>query len=207
MSLTVSATRTPYLPAPEGSHLARCYLLVDLGWQISSKYHTAEEKVLIGWELDTTIGDRPFVHLQQFTARLDRGTKLLELLEGWYNKRFTEAERTTFRLSTLIGQACYLTLKQTADYHDPLKRWAHVAHVAPLPKNFIYEEAYHQPVHFDLDTYTKDNFLALPEKIRSKINKNDLKKAANQLAASPAPLQNAAIMAEDSPPIAIFQEE
>lgn len=182
MSLTVSATRTPYLPAPEGSHLARCYLLVDLGLQASPKYHTAEEKVLIGWELDTTIGDKPFVHMQQYTARLDRGTRLLELLEGWYNKRFTEAERTAFRLQSLINQFCYLTLKHTPDDQDPLKRWAHVTHIAPLPKGFVYEAAYHPPVYFDLDTYTQDSFLALPEKIRIKINKNNLRKAEKQMA-------------------------
>jgi hypothetical protein len=207
MSLTVKATRTPFLPAPEGSHIARCYMVVDLGVQVNQKYNTAEEKVLIGWELDKYIGDRPFVHLQPYTARLDRGTKLLELLEGWYNKRFTKEECDDFRLSALIGQAGYLTLKQTADYHDPMKRWAQVAHIAPLPKNFVYEEAYHHPVHFDLDTYTRENFLALPEKIRSKINKSALKKAAEQLAAASAPVQNAAIMTEDSAQTAMVQEE
>ncbi len=184
MSLTVRATRPSFLLPPEGSHIARCYMVVDLGLQMSKKYGTAEEKILIGWELDQGTPSAPLIHLQAFTARLDRGTKLLQLLEGWYNKRFTEEECNAFRLSALIDQSCYLTLKHAPDYRDPFKQWAHVAHAAPLPQGVVYQNPVHPTVHFDFDSYSEANFLALPEKIRSKINKNDLKKAAQQLAST-----------------------
>ena len=48
--------------APEGTHLARCYQIIDLGTQHSEYYGKSSRKVLIGWELsDEHMTDgRPF---------------------------------------------------------------------------------------------------------------------------------------------------
>ena len=53
MSLTVANTGGDFKPAPAGSHLARCYRIIDLGTQkvVWKGTEKAMKKIIIGWEL------------------------------------------------------------------------------------------------------------------------------------------------------------
>ena len=50
MSLTVNGSSASSIePIAEGTHLAVCSMLIDLGMQYSEQYKNSSRKVLIGW--------------------------------------------------------------------------------------------------------------------------------------------------------------
>jgi hypothetical protein len=61
-----------YTLAPEGTHVARCVQMIDLGTQWSEAYQKASHKVLIGWELpNEPNGDGgPVIVFRRYTVSL-----------------------------------------------------------------------------------------------------------------------------------------
>lgn len=173
MSLTVKDNGKNFLPAPEGLHIARCYAVIDLGVQFNSYYHNYAPKVLMGWELPTTLlpNGKPFIHHQRYTASLTDSSHLRQLLESWRGRGFTPEELAGFHLKHVLGVTCYLSMT----HHAPLKSqpiYAHVAGICPLPDGIVCPDPVNPTHYFDLDEYSDEAYHALPERIRQKIQLN-----------------------------------
>jgi len=170
MSLTVKEHRN-FLPVPEGSHIARCCALIDLGMQYSKFYDNTLPKVTIGWELinKLTEEEKPYVHFQRYTASLNAKSFLRTLLEGWRGHSFTSAELTGFELKEFLGTYCYLTIQPVLNLQTQ-QRWLKVVAISPLPHTMSHPPAIHQLIYFDLDSYSERDYLSVPESIRKHIN-------------------------------------
>ena len=174
MSLILKENRT-FVPVPEGSHIARCYALIDLGMQYSKFYDNTLPKVMIGWELtDKLMSDgRPFIHFQRYTASLNEKSSLRALLEAWRGQSFTPEELGGFKLKKILGASCYLTIKQLPNLLMQ-QRWARVIAICPLPKLITCPMPINKLIYFDCDNYTESDYLSVPERIRKHINRSSV---------------------------------
>jgi hypothetical protein len=86
-------------PAPEGTHTARCFAVIDLGTQTSEwqGQQVSKRKVLLGFELpdelhtfDEKEGPKPFSIWSRFTASLHPKGQLRPMLEAWRGRAFTK---------------------------------------------------------------------------------------------------------------------
>lgn len=101
---------------PEGTYIARCYRVVDLGTQVSEFQGERKEqpKVLIGWELlddEVKMKDgRPFSTQKRYTASLHEKSQLRKDLQNWRGKRFTPEELEGFDLKNVLGTYCQMQI-------------------------------------------------------------------------------------------------
>lgn len=173
MSLTVKDNGGgDFQAAPQGLHIARCYAVIDCGLHLNKAFGNSSPKILIAWEIsDCLMPDgRPFAQMQSYTSSISPQSKLKALLEAWRGKRFSESERKGFKLQSLLGVPCYLTTKHVSNPHNPNQPWSSIISICKLPSTVSCPPPFNTPVHFDLDHYSEETYLKLPEGIRKRIN-------------------------------------
>lgn len=169
MSLTVNAnTTTTFEPVPQGTHLAVCCMLVDLGDQINKTYNKLQRKVLIGWEIpDETYDDKgtqkPKMVFNRYTASLNDGSALRRDLAAWRGRDFTPEELANFDLHNIVGRSCYVNIIHN-DYNGRL--YANISSIMALPKGTKGQQLAEPALVFDLDTASEDDIENLPEWIQ-----------------------------------------
>ena len=176
MSLLIKNNDEASTLIPEGKHVSRCYAIIDLGIQENKTYGTKSPKVLIGWELSNlcTLTGRPLTLMQPYTSVLNPKSALRKLLESWRGKCFSLEELHGFPLESMLGVACYLIVKHKHS-GGTNRIWPVVENALPFSTQEASPKLYHLPISFDLDYYTEDDYLSLPEFIRKKINTNQPK--------------------------------
>lgn len=191
MSLTLKEKTIPFLLPNEGLHIARCYLLVDLGNQFSQHYQNTLSKVLIGWEfpLELMGNGKPFIQLQRYTASITEKSTLRTLLESWRGRPFSKEERDGFKLREILGNSCYVITKQILNPKNN-QRWSKVISVCRLPESVNCPPLVNPLIHFDLDDYSESHYLAVPEWIRKIIHITDLKSVTESPTEHSTPLAN-----------------
>lgn len=169
---TAQSNRTP---APSGSHLARCYSVIDLGTQHNPQFGTSARKVMLQFELPTELhtfkeenGPEPFVVSREFSLSLSPKANLRPFLEGWRGRPFNEEELAKFDISVLAGQPCLINI-----IHDTKgdKTFANIASVMKLPKAMgECPPAHNKVIALSLDgDFNQEDYNNLPEWIRKKI--------------------------------------
>ena len=169
-----------YENPPCGSHIARCYSLVDLGTQ----QHTfgqetwAQRDVRISWELpgelmaglyNPDVKGKPFaVHLT-LKQSLHPKSRLRKILVGWRGRDFTKEEAASFDPKKLIGLACRVSLVQSQNGD-----FINVDSVAPLGKAEKCPKKVNAAVFFSLEPAEFDikSFGQLGEKTQERIKKS-----------------------------------
>jgi len=126
---------------PAGSHLARCYRIIDLGSQ-KTEYMgetKVQRKIMIGWELFgeddngqplQTDDGKPMAIFKNYTLSWSENATLRKDLQSWRNKPWTDAEAKRFDLKTILNGYCMLNV-----IHREVngKTYANVATVSPVP--------------------------------------------------------------------------
>jgi hypothetical protein len=126
---------------PTGSHVARCYRIVDLGSQ-KSEYMgetKVQRKIMIGWELFgedetgqplTTDDGKPMAIFKNYTLSWSENANLRKDLQAWRNKPWTDSEARRFDLKSILGAYCMLNV-----IHREVngKTYANVATISPIP--------------------------------------------------------------------------
>lgn len=175
MSLTVnSGSTSSYEPISEGTHLAVCNMLVDLGMQKSETYGTSSRKVLIGWEIpDETIqlddGPVPRNISQRYTASLNEKAILRRDLAAWRGRDFTDEELAAFDLKAIVGKSCFINVIHKS-YNG--KTYANIQNVMALPRGTAPGKLSEPPIVFDLDTAPLEDIEKLPKWIADIIKKS-----------------------------------
>lgn len=131
-----------FIPVPPGSHVARCYRIVDLGTQTTEYLGQIKHlrKVMFGWELHgednegkplVTEKGEPMAIFKNYTLSLNEKANLRLDLQSWRGKPFTDAEANRFDISVVLGQWCMLNVIHRPGKDD--KIFANVAGVSPIP--------------------------------------------------------------------------
>ena len=155
MSLTVNGSSASSIePIPEGTHLAVCSMLIDLGMQYSEQYKNSSRKVLIGWEIpEETIelddGPHPRTISKRYTASLNERSNLRADLAAWRGRDFSPEELAAFDLRNIVGKSCLINITHSTREG---KTYANIGSVMALPKGMKGGKLSEPPTVFDLDT-------------------------------------------------------
>ena len=151
-----------YAQPPAGTHVARCYRLLDLGTQVNEfeGQKTTRRQVVIGWELCEELMEdgQPFTIVGFFTASLHPKATLRHYLENWRGRAFSNEELEGFELRAILGTLCQVMVV----IND--KGRAKVTGVAAVPKCLnkksktlapVNEQQYFslEPDEYDADTF------------------------------------------------------
>ena len=155
-----------YELAPAGTHLAICYLLVDLGPQKST--YGIKDKIAITWELPHELMDdgRPFSCSKLYTNSLNEKANLRKDLETWRTRKFTDTELDGFDLRNVLGKACQLTIVHQTKGE---KTYANIAGVVAVAKGMTVPPAHNTPRAYDRDAHDPEVFESLPKWMQEKI--------------------------------------
>lgn len=163
-----------FTPAPTGTHIARCFRIVDLGTQHGEYMGepTRRNQILVSWELpDELISiDNEMVPITTsrfYTNSLGDKANLRADLESWRGRVFTDDELEKFDLETILGVPCLLTI--VAGKNGKTK----VASVSGLPKNTQCPPQVNPSSTFWLDEFDQAKFDALSEGVKKIIKKSE----------------------------------
>ena len=167
-----------YELAPCGSHIARCYMVCDLGTQPKTFQGVVhlERQVKISFELptekmegvyDPQAKDRVFSVTQNFKQSLHPKSNLRKTLVGWRGRDFKDAaEIEAFDPKKLPGLPCRINLVASDD-----GQYVNIASIAPLGKGDKCPKQVNKSVYLSLeeDEFDGETFDALHESLRNKI--------------------------------------
>ena len=163
-----------FTPAPTGTHIARCYRIIDLGTQHGEYMGepTRRSQILVSWELPDeliSVGDNmvPVTASKFYTNTLGEKGNLRKDLANWRGRDFSTEELEKFDLENILGKPCLLTI--VAKDNGKTK----VASVSGLPKNTQCPPQVNPSSTFWLDEYDEAKFEALPKGIKAIIEKSE----------------------------------
>ena len=173
-----------FQPAPEGTHIARCVELIDIGTH-HGEYQgspTVRNQVIVRWELphETIEIDgkpQPMIGWKFYTNSLGEKANLRADLTAWRGRAFTPEELMKFDLQTILGKPCQVTI-----VHNDKKK-AKVTAVSGLAKGTTCPPAANDPKAFWIEEWDGDTnappFADLPKGFRELILQSDEVKERN----------------------------
>ena len=158
---------------PEGSHVARCVTLVDLG--VQSTHYGDKEQVYLGfevydhrveWEKDGVQHEGPGLIGVTWTNNLYEEANLGKNLISWRGRPFTEEEKKFFDLESVLGVPCILSVIHN---ESKGKTYANITSITGCPKGVPVPDQESPSLGYsprDPDTY--GNLSKLPEWLQKK---------------------------------------
>lgn len=163
--------------APQGTHVARCIRLVDLGTQ-HGEYEgkaTVRNQIIITFELceEHMADGKPFTVGEFYTNSLGEKAKLRAHLEAWRGRAFTDEELKGFDLESILGKPVMVSL--IANQKGRTK----IGSLTSMPKGMTASKCVNEPFSFWIEEWDQEKFDAMPEGIRKIIAESDEYKARN----------------------------
>ncbi len=164
--------------APPGTHIARCFKIIDIGTQ-HGEYQgkpTAAPKIIIAWEIpgelvETQDGPKPVMASKFYTNSLNEKANLRHDLESWRGKAFTADELKRFDLTKLLGIPCLLTIIEGE------KGKTKINSVAGLAKGMTCPAQCNQTETFFIDEWNEAQFNEMSDGLKKLIMASDEYKA------------------------------
>lgn len=178
--LIAKATQTSsFKPVPPGSHLARCYRIIDLGTQKTSFNGESKfiKRVMFQFEVHSEDDDgplktdkgEPMSISKNYTLSLSDKAVLRADLEAWRGREFTREELQGFELKNILGAWCLITVTKAIGKDG--KEYTNITGVSPVPKAMKQNlPTPFNPVGiFYIDDPDMEMFQTLSERIRQRI--------------------------------------
>ena len=157
---------------PAGTHVARCYGIIDLGTQYSEKFGRWANKIMIQFELpaDRTDDGRTSIISKKYTLSLNDKASLRKDLESWLGRAVTaKEERDGFALGSMLGAACLLSILHGENAE---KIYAYIAGVMSVPEGIVVPDAVNPGVLYDIDNGEDAVYAKLPDWIKNLIQQS-----------------------------------
>jgi len=165
-----------FILAPEGTHVAVCIGVVDLGSHRSEYMGKPRTRrlVRVTWELpdEMLTGDggeaRPMMVGKLYTLSLGEKAVLRHDLESWRGRAFTPAELDGFDIAKLAGVACLVTIvhEKKGD-----KNYANIKNVTKIPKGTPTPKTpFNEPLIYSITDGRGEKFKNLPEWLQKKLS-------------------------------------
>lgn len=166
----------PRDPIPQGTHIARCYQIIQIG-TVTSSYEgkeTQRERVRIGFELPNILrefkegeGEKPMVISEEYTLSLSDNSNLGPLLVSWRGgKKFTKEEEEGFDIENLLGVPAILSIvHETKDG----KTYANIGSITATMKGMDIPKQVNPSRILSYDSWNEELFESLPKFIKDKI--------------------------------------
>ena len=185
MSLTIEkGAGVEFEQVPEGTYVARCFRVIDLGTQETSYMGEPkkQKKVMLSWEIlglpgggdppkftieeDGKQVEKVFTVHKRYTASLNENSHLFKDLTSWRGKKFTQEELLGFDLKNVLGTYCMLQVVHEESGDRTF------ANVNAIMKTTEKPEPVLENVHFDLDEPDHNVYEALSDSIKQTIAKS-----------------------------------
>ena len=142
--------KSNFEPISEGTHLAVCDKVIDMGEQVGSEKFGSKvaHQVYIGWQV-TDEGDSVKYIGKRYNLSTDKKSTLRKDLEAWLGKTFNEGDE--FSSGEILGKGCQLVITHIKT--DQGKVFDRVNSVMGLPKG-MKVAAPAELVDFDLNENT-----------------------------------------------------
>jgi len=171
-------SNTPKKVCPSGSHVARCYGMIELG-TVKSEYLGETKhlhKVIIDFELplETSVfregeEEKPFVISKEYTLSFHEKSTLRAHLSSWRGKPFTDAEAANFDITKLVGVPAMVNVIHKASA-DGTKVYANIASISPMPKGLECPKQVNPSRILSYSNWNQEVFMGLPEWLADKIS-------------------------------------
>lgn len=161
-------------PGP-GSHIARCFQVVDLGTQTHSwqgeTWQSRDVRITFELPFELMTGKynaehkgKPFASSTTMKQSLHASSKLRPFLESWRGRKFTKEELAAYDPKKIVGAPCRLTLIADGDK-------VFIDSIAPLGKGESCPGPVNPPLYFSLDPaeFDPETFQKLSDKTKEKI--------------------------------------
>lgn len=160
MPLIVKDNPSNFELPPEGTHIARCYQVIDLGEQQTS--FGPKRKILVNFELPNELmaDGRPFSVGNRYTPSLNEKAILRQHLESWRGKAFTEGELEGFDIFKVLGHPAMVSVVHSESNG---KNYANIKSVTALPRGMECPPAVNKFIAFNTEDYDKVELDLLPE--------------------------------------------
>jgi len=132
-----------YLPAPEGTHIARCVTFIQLGTQKQEFQGIPgkdRKKIVLGFELPEEMhifspekGEQPFYIQNTYSLVLGEKSNFKIHMEGWTKGKINNQ----FNPLTMLGQPCQITIQHNPSTKDPARMNAKVTGLSALTKTQV----------------------------------------------------------------------
>ncbi len=156
---------------PVGTHLARCYSIVDLGTQHGEYMGKPKvrNQIMVRFELPEELmsDGRPFSVAAFWTNSTNEKATLRIVLDTWRGKPMTEEEAKSFDLMKIIGVPGLVTLGRNKNNK------VRVVGVGPLMKNQKCPPQVNKSSAFWLDEFDPTAFNDLPDGLQAIIKRSD----------------------------------
>jgi hypothetical protein len=168
---------------PEGSHIARCIKIIDLGTQVTewAGVEKLTPKAVIVWEIpgeriqytnkDGKEVEAPMTISSKYTVSLAPKANIRAVLESWRGKAFTQEELDGFNISKVLGVPCMLSIVHEPS-KDGTKIYANVSSVMKLPKGIECPPQENPSIIYDIDAHDQAIFDSLPKYYQEQINQS-----------------------------------
>lgn len=157
---------------PAGTHLARCYGIIDLGTQYSEKFGNWSHKVQFQWELPNELMDdgRPLAISKKYTISLNEKSNLRHDLESWLGRSITpKEEKEGFALGSMLGAPCLLSIIHAESNG---KTYANIAGVMSVPKGTTVPDQVNPAISYDVENGRDAVYNKLPDWIKNIIEES-----------------------------------
>lgn len=169
--MPIAKSAPQFEPAPEGTHLARCYACISLGTQHDEKFADSFKFMLL-FELPHELIEfdgqsKPMTVSKEYTLSLGKKSNLRRHLESWRGKAFTEEELKGFEVSNVVGAPCQLTIVHGTSGTG--NKYAKIEGVTGLAKGMECPPQVHPSIKYEIEHGQNEVFKSLPEWIRNKV--------------------------------------
>lgn len=179
MAIIVSANEGgSYTPIEEGTYIALCYGLVDIGDVYSEKFDKAVPKFMILWELvgagTITVDGREYNRSvsNSYSKSLNPKSNLRKDLRAWRGREFTDDELKRFDMANILSAPCQIQIINTTSNG---KTYSNIAAIMNLPKGMPKPVHTHDVVHWDFEDNTigDEAWDKIPEWLRGVIQNSE----------------------------------
>lgn len=203
LTFKVNASAGDFDPAPAGSHIGVCDMVVYLGVQPGTGLYPAPKPQVyarfelpharIEFEKDGKKQEGPRVIGKTYTASMSEKANLRKDLESWRGKQFTDEEAEAFDVSAILGKPCMLMITQKP---KDGKVYSNITAIGGVPKGMDAKSvvAEIKPIYYGPDNTS--TFEMLPKWLQDKI--------AGQIVA-PEQKQQTTNGSDDEPPVSSYE--
>ena len=137
-----SGNSSSFKPVPPGTHLARCYRIIDLGTQktVGSFGEKRQPKIMVQFEVHSeddqgeplvTDKGEPLSISKNYTLSLSENATLRKDLTSWRGKEFTAEELRGFELKNILGHWAMLSVTRAVGNNG--KEYTNIIGISGVP--------------------------------------------------------------------------
>ena len=162
-------------PIQQGTHMARCIRVYDLGTQQNVMYNNSSHKVMLVFEIpDSPIENKdgdimPMLQSKEYTLSLAEKANLRRDLISWRGKDFTAEEAAGFDIAKVLGVPCMLSIIHKKNEKTG-KTYANIGSIIKPMKGAECPLAAHKMFIYEIAEGATTTFNQIPEWIQKKIS-------------------------------------